>query len=223
VKLVPLEASDWRLYRPLGISCAATLTTGQDAPTVWHGGRNAERPTSRMQRNQLRKMVGYLEGLVEDGHTIVTWNGVGFDFDVLAEESGLVETCKRLARSHVDMMFHMLCQLGYCISLSAAAKGMGLAGKAEGMTGLDAPRLWAEAQRYKVLQYVAHDTQTTLALAERCEVEHVLRWVARSGRQRQMALPKGWLTVSSAQRLPEPITFWMTAPLPRQKFTAWLQ
>jgi len=223
VKVVPLDASDWRLCRPLGISCAATLTTGQDAPKVWHGGRNSERPTSRMQRGELSKLVGYLERLVEEGHTIVTWNGVGFDFDVLAEESGLVETCKRLARSHVDMMFHILCQLGYCISLGAVAKGMGLAGKAGGMTGADAPRLWAEGKRQQVLRYVTQDAQTTLALAEMCESERVLRWVARSGRQRQMALPKGWLPVILAQRLPEPITFWMTAPLSRQKFTAWLR
>lgn len=29
---------DWRSCRPLGISCAATLTTNDDQPTLWHGG-----------------------------------------------------------------------------------------------------------------------------------------------------------------------------------------
>jgi hypothetical protein len=223
VKLVPADASDWRLYRPLGISCAATLATGQEGSEVWHGGRNHQRPTNRMNRDELCKLVVYLERLVKNGYTIVTWNGAGFDFDVLAEESGLAKTCKRLARSHVDMMFHVFCQLGYGISLGAVAKGMGLVGKTGGLTGNDAPRLWAERKRNQVFRYVAQDAQTTLALAERCESERWLRWVTRSGRKRQMALPKGWLSVGSAQKLPEPITFWMTAPWSRQKFTAWLQ
>ena len=29
----------------------------------------------------------YLATQVENGYTIVTWNGLGFDFDILAEES----------------------------------------------------------------------------------------------------------------------------------------
>jgi hypothetical protein len=45
-------------------------------------------------------------------YTIVTWNGTGFDFDILAEESGMLAECKGLAVNHVDMMFHVLCRLG---------------------------------------------------------------------------------------------------------------
>lgn len=223
VKLVPLDSPDWRLHRPLRISCAATLATGQDAAHVWHGGRNYDRPKNRMDCNELCELVRYLEGMVGNGYTIVTWNGLGFDFEVLAEESGRVEVCKRLARGHVDMMFHAFCRLGHGISLSAAAEGMGLNGKTGGMTGLDAPVLWAERRRSQVLRYVARDAQLTLALAERSESEHRLRWITRNGRMRQMVLPKGWLSVGQALKLPEPITFWMTAPWSRQKFTAWLQ
>lgn len=223
VKLVPAGASDWRPYRPLGISCAATIAAEQECPKLWCGGRNRERPAKRMKRDEVRKLVRYLQEAVRNGHTIVTWNGVGFDFDILAEESGLVETCKQLARNHVDMMFHVLCQLGYGVSLSAAAMGMGLAGKVRGMTGIQAPSLWAEGKRNQVFQYVAQDARTTLAVAEKCETERLLCWETRSGRKRRITLPKGWLLVSSAQKLPEPITFWMTSPWSRQKFTAWLE
>lgn len=52
--------------------------------------------------------------------------GVGFDLDILAEESGLLEHCRDLAVSHVDMMFHILCRLGYGVGLDAAARGMEL-------------------------------------------------------------------------------------------------
>jgi hypothetical protein len=223
VKLAPADASDWRPYRPLGISCAATLAKGQDEPQIWHGGRNYKRPTYRMNRDAVCKLVGYLGRQVVDGYTIVTWNGAGFDFDILAEESGMVDTCKRLARDHVDMMFHVLCQLGFGISLGAVAKGMGLPGKAEEMSGAVAPQFWAEGKRAQVLEYVAQDVRTTLALAEMCESERLLCWVTRSGRKRQMALPRGWFPVRAAQKLPQPITFWMTAQWPREKFAGWLQ
>ena len=51
---------------------------------------------------------------------------MGFDLDVVAEESGMFQECRRMARNHVDMMFHLLCLLGYGVSLDSAAKGMGL-------------------------------------------------------------------------------------------------
>lgn len=77
-----------------------------------------------------------MEKQVECGYTIVTWNGLSFDFDVLAEESGMIEKCRTLAINHVDMMFHALCRLGHGISLDSAAKGMDLLGKNEDMTGI---------------------------------------------------------------------------------------
>ena len=113
-------------------------------------------------------------------------------------------------------MFHVLCQLGFGISLSAVAKGMGLPGKAEEMSGAVVPRFWAEGKRAQVLEYVAQDVRTTLALAEMYESERQLCWVTRSGRKRQMALRRGWFPVAAAQKLPQPITFWMTAQWPRE-------
>ena len=58
-------------------------------------------------------------------------------------------------------MFHVLCRLGHGVSLNAAAHGMGLEGKPEGMNGRLAPALWAEGKREEVLRYVAHDARTT--------------------------------------------------------------
>ena len=57
---------------------------------------------------------------------------LGFDFDILAEESGMLDDCRRLARDHVDMMFHVVCQLGFGVSLDSAARGMAFIGKARG-------------------------------------------------------------------------------------------
>ena len=176
-----------------------------------------------MSRAETADLVQYLETQVAQGYTIVTWNGLGFDFDILAEESGMLQNCRKMATGHVDMMFHVLCRLGYAVGLDATARGMGLPGKPEGMNGAKAPALWAEGRREEVLRYVAQDATTTLEVATTCEANGAMRWIARSGKLRSMRLPKGWLTVEEAERLPEPDTSWMDEPWPRTKFTGWME
>ena len=121
------------------------------------------------------------------------------------------------------MMFHVLCKLGYGVGLDAAARGMGIAGKLEGIKGADAPVLWAEGRREEVLRYVGQDAKTTLALATSCESCGEFRWVARSGRLRTVPLSQGWLTVEAAERLPLPDTSWMDEPWPRERFMGWMR
>jgi len=65
---------------------------------------------------------------------------------------------------------------GISISLDSAAKGMDLVGKSENVTGVSAPQLWAEGRRKEVLEYVAHDVEITLDLAEICETRGLLCW-----------------------------------------------
>jgi hypothetical protein len=219
--LSPEDGSDWRSCRPLGISCAATLLGDTQKLLLWHSGDRAN-PNDRMSQEEAATLVRYLEDQVAKGYTLRTWNGLGFDFDILAEESHMLAECRCLALVHVDMMFHAFCQLGHGIGLDAAARGMGLAGKTKGMKGADAPVLWAEGKREEVLRYVAQDVRTTLELATACEALGELRWVARSGKRRSMELPQGWLTVSEAGKLPLPDTSWMDEPWPREKFTGWM-
>jgi len=215
------DGESWRPHRPLGISCAATLPGDTGVPNVWHGKADDGSPADRMSRQDAAGLVDHLLAMLGEGYTILTWNGLGFDFDVLAEESGRADDCKRLALGHVDMMFHVFCQLGFPVGLDAAAKAMHLPGKPEGMTGLLAPAMWAEGKRQEVLEYVAQDVRTTLDLATLCEREKRLRWITRRGKVSSMALPNGWLAASSALKLPEPDTSWMTRPLTRRQFTSW--
>ncbi len=214
-KVLPEDESDLKSHRPLGISCAATLVAGDNEPRPWHGG-------DQMSQDEAADLVHYLAAQVGQGYTLLTWNGVGFDFDILAEESGMLAECRVLATEHVDMMFHVLCQLGHSVGMDAAARGMGLAGKSKGMNGAIAPVLWAEGRREEVLQYVGQDARTTLALATACEAGGAMRWIARSGKLRSMALPQGWFTVEAARRLPEPDTSWMSEPWSRAEFTGWM-
>jgi hypothetical protein len=82
--------------------------------------------------------------------------------------------------------------------------------------------LWAEGKREEVLEYVTQDVRIALGLATACETDGVMRWIARSGKRRSMALPGEWLTVEAAARLPLPNTSWMDDPWPRTKFTGWM-
>ena len=217
------DGEDWRQYRPLGISCAATLADDAEQAKLWCGGDDDGQPADRMSREETAALVDYLVEAAGQGYTILTWNGLAFDFEVLAEESGMAEPCKTLAREHVDMMFHVFCQLGYPVGLDAVAKGMDLPGKPEGMSGLLAPQMWADGKRQEVLDYVAQDVRTTLDVATACRRDHRLCWITRRGKRSRMPLPGDWLTVTEAMKLPQADTSWMDNPIPRRKFTAWLR
>ncbi len=221
VKPIPSSTADWKAFRPLGISCAATVTDG-DQLTVWHGEGPDGDVGDQMTPSELAGLVHYLQDATESGFTLLSWNGLGFDFDILAEESGLGELCKSLAWDHVDMMFHIFCLKGFALGLDRAAKGMGLSGKPFGMTGDLAPKYWAQGRRGEVLEYVAQDARTTIALAGVVEREGGLSWTSSRGRPQYQPLKDGWLTVRKAADLPLPDTSWMRNPWSRSKFLGWL-
>lgn len=214
---------DWNKYRPLGISCAATICTGDASPTLWFDGQygSGEHYGPQMTKDDCRGLVWYLEGQMGCGYIPLTWNGLGFDFKILAEESGMFKECKELALSHVDMMFHFFCLKGFAIGLDPACKGMGLPGKPEGMHGALAPELWAKGEHQKCLDYVAGDVEQLLELARLVEERHGLRWITRRGTLASVAIDR-WLTVREALELPEPDVSWMDDPWSRLKFLAWL-
>lgn len=222
-KEIPGEDFNWRPHRPLGISCAATLAADDTQPTSWHGITQNGSPAPRMSRDEAQELVRYLAHKAAQGYRILTWNGLGFDFDILAEESSAIAACRECALGHVDMMFHAFCSLGYPIALEKAAHGMGLAGKPPGMSGVKAPGLWAQGFFKDVLDYVAQDVRTTLQIAEASEKRGRLEWITRKGTKSSMPLPNGWITVKEAMRLTPPDTSWMSAPIPRRDFTAWLE
>ena len=223
-KVIPGRVHDLKAHRPLGIACAAALPLGHEHPRVWHGqSPNEDRPARQMEPDEVANLVKDLEEFVGNGFTILTWNGASFDFDILAEESGLKEACVRLAESHVDMMFHAFCKLGFRIGLDAAARAMGLTGKSSDVSAEIAPQLWADGKTAEVIEYVTRDVTNTLQLAAACEKRRSLSWITQKGKTRDMPLTTGWLTVNEALRLPEPDTSWMDAPVRRSEFIGWFR
>lgn len=207
--------------RPLGISCAAAWAADSGESFTWHGVDAAGKPAPQLSRDEAAALVADLTRHVADGYTLVTWNGLGFDLDVLAEESGQREACVALALDHVDMMFQVVCSQGHFLSLQKAAEGMDLPGKLSGVSGAEVPRLWADGEHERVLAYNVQDVAVTAQLAVAGDAAGGLTWLTRKGTRARMALAAGWLPVRQALALPEPDTSWMSDPPRRETMLAW--
>ncbi len=220
-KDIPGVDFNWKAHRPLGITCIASQSTECDEPRVWLSHTDSGTPAPQMAQADVAAFVRFLSSATTDGFVPLSWNGLAFDFDVVAEESGLVEECRTLARNHVDMMFHVVCAKGFPVALNNAASGLGVEGKLAGVEGIDAPSLWASGQYGVVTDYVAQDVRTTLAVALKSESQRSFAWTTRRGTISSMPLPRGWLTVELAARLPLPDTSWMSDPPSRRDFMSW--
>jgi len=119
------DVSDLHPRNELGISCAATLTSGGELKLRY--GRDADGSYARrMEEWEAWEMATWLHEQQAAGVPIVTWNGLGFDLHVLATESGDFETCAQLAEGHVDLMFAFHAVKGFPLSLKKAAHACGV-------------------------------------------------------------------------------------------------
>lgn len=214
--------SNWRDYAPLGISCAVAQPTDQEDPIIWADHDNQGGYADQISTYTARRMVAELQELSQR-YTIVTWNGIGFDWPVIAQEASEYLACRKLALEHVDMMFHLFCVRGFPVSLAAALSGMGLPSKTPGIDGSMATQVWAEGDRQQVVDYCAQDARITASLAEASQRASTLNWTSRRGRILNLFLPNGWLSAQQAMALPYPDTSWMDDPIDRSVFTSWLQ
>lgn len=212
---------------PLHIACVAVADDGPSGfGRVFCEEPMADGLRASMTKDSLKKVVDVLEGLDRDGYLIVTWNGLGFDWPVLAAGSQEWERCAALARRHVDPAFTMLCTLGYMISLQAASDGMGLPGKMEGIHGADVPKLWWTRQGMEdVLRYVVQDVTATIELYKAITKTGALAWRSKKGRAHAVQLIKEgrFQLVTEAAQLPLPDTSWMSEPRYRKDYTWWLE
>lgn len=214
------EGARWQDHRPLGITVAALA--GHKGNAAYYGQADDGTYALRMTQNEASGLVDTLIRARQAGRIIVTWNGLGFDWQVLAEESGRWEQCRELAWSSIDMMYHVFCVKGFPLGLKAAAEGMEVGTKTKGIDGAEAPAMWARGERRQVVEYCVQDAVLTYDLAIACQDQRMLNWTARSGRRNQLSLVDGWLTVGQARELPLPDTSWMTDPMRRSDFDGWL-
>ncbi len=221
-KILPENFGDLHDHRPLGISCAAIWCEDKEKAEVFYSKDSNGDAAEKMSVDDLSRFVDVLIEKTKQGYTIVTHNGLGFDFDILAEESGRDDDCRKLALNHIDMMFHFFCGKGFGIGLNAAAKSIGISKPAD-IDGSVAPQLWKNGKHQQVLDYVAQDCRLTLDVALASEKNKKITWITQKGSTAYFSLPSGWLTVNDAMQLPLPDTSWMDNAWERTKFTNWLQ
>lgn len=144
---------DWKDRASMGISCASTITTNDRTPKLWFEGMDdstySVHPDKAlphaMSTYTAVDLASYLLDMHACGWTVVTWNGAGFDFEVLAhavQQKRWAKEVAHLALQHVDPWYQMRAEFGYGIKLDVAARALGVGGKTEGMTGALAPILW---------------------------------------------------------------------------------
>ena len=111
------EDGDWELIAPVGISCAAVAFSDLEQPAFWMC-------IPQITRAGCQQIVADLQKIVSRVYMLVTWNGCGFDFAVLAQESGMYKECAALALQHVYLMlivtFTKSCFLGICREVKKA-------------------------------------------------------------------------------------------------------
>ena len=206
------EDRDWFTVEPsMGITCAALAISDTDE-VWWEAGARDKlfqyRYLPSMTQDIAKDMARHLEQVTRHGHLLVTWNGAGFDFPVLARECNdpaYTRMLAEIALNHCDLGFAMMCSHGYMVGLDTAAKALGLPGKTEGMSGGLAPILWnpverelsdkerlaihklgvepgSDEARQLCITYVRQDAATTRQVYEALLKERTLVWRTRTGR-----------------------------------------
>jgi hypothetical protein len=212
-------ALDLDRYVP-AITVAATLTSDGDL-NLWYDRDGSGAATGALlSRAGAQALVRYLQDRAARGYLPVTWNGSGFDFRVLARASGMAAECAALAWEHIDMMFWLHCQKGFSVALDRAARAVGTT-KLGGLSGADAPRLWAAGEYDRVLEYVAQDVRMLGAVYEAAIQARALRWINTRGYESRA---DGELCpVRKAYHMPMPDTSWMRRPpWSRERFVGWM-
>ena len=202
------DGQTWRDVMPIGITClgvADDRNRGAPKCSMAEDGSILD----RMTRADLQECVKKLAVINDDPRwLLVTWNGMAFDWPILAEESGMREECARLALESADLMFQVVCLRGHRLGLWAAARGMGVQGKSEGMDGLVGQEMWRNndpGARDKVLEYVRQDAKINADVARKMRDEGHLTFMTRKGFPMRTRLPKGRvLTARECLDLPEP-------------------
>jgi uncharacterized protein with GYD domain len=215
----PMESE----YAGQHISCAAVYTKNG---VQYFSGKPYMKPF------EVGMMIGELVKLTHKGYSILTWNGLSFDFKVLAAQSQLFDVVKMLAFQHYDPMFQVLCVKGFPIGLDKACVGADIQGKKHvvslkngevltEMGGKRAPELWAVGEYEAVLEYLHDDVSQLWELAKRIENQGMIRWTSNSGRFNSFAVPK-LLTVKECLAIPLPDTSWMTSHISRESMYEWM-
>jgi hypothetical protein len=224
IKLPDEEGFDENVFNDIHISCAAVAYSNKVLIDTWHD-------YPYISKIDCGVLVTDLLSIMDKGYTIVTWNGTGFDFKLLAYQSGLFKECQYIAENHIDMMLYVTFTKGWYLGLDKALEGAGFDGKLkkvtlsngdiiENMKGEQAPELWRNKEFDAVLDYLFIDVKEPLYLIDDIMESKKIEWTSNSGKRQRVFIDE-LLLVKDCFNIPEPDTSWMTNPPTRLQFIDW--
>lgn len=184
-----------------------------------------------MTQSHAAAMVKDLYDYYQMGYRLVTFNGLGFDWQVLAEESGEWRKCAALANVHWDIMFQWFCHKGWRIGQNNACQANDVFGKmtavtlndgtvVEGWTGAMAPEYWRRGEAKAVIAYLKEDVRSLLDLALTINEAGQIRYKSGTGRVYDI-----WdepRIVERCMALKQPYVRWIKEPTPRMDYYGWV-
>eukprot|EP01127_Copromyxa_protea_P007295 TRINITY_DN17208_c0_g1_i1.p1 TRINITY_DN17208_c0_g1~~TRINITY_DN17208_c0_g1_i1.p1 ORF type:complete len:288 (-),score=63.80 TRINITY_DN17208_c0_g1_i1:72-935(-) len=211
---------DYQTFSSPGIACVATLSSDGEKK-LFYSGAGTGIVNEKLSTEDCKEVIQHLKDSVKAGYSIVTWNGTGFDFPILAQEVPSLESdIQELALHHIDIMFLLFCMKGFPLSMEAAAKGMGISGAKTIMKSEDVPKMWNSGKKQEVIDYVSEDVKVTIELAEKIARRKEITWQSKSGHPVTLPIPEVRL-VKDCQELPLPDVSWMKVSIPREAYIGW--
>ena len=207
-------------YGPFKISCAAAITDRGELKH-WYA-KDANGVVQRaLDASGARSLLVHLRDAQKAGAMVCAWNGLSFDLRWLGHAADDMKLAREIALELYDPMFQFFVLRGFPVGLASVAAGLGIAEK-KLMHGADAPKQWAQGNHQAVLDYVAGDCRLTDSVIARILSSGEIRWRTKKGSVSSERMRK-LLKVRELLDAPLPDTSWMSEPMPREKFTRWLQ
>jgi hypothetical protein len=207
-------------YGPFKISCAAAITERGEL-THWYAKDSAGVVQRALDAHGARAVLLHLREAQRAGAMVCAWNGLSFDLRWLGHAADDRKLAREIALDLFDPMFQFFVLRGFPVGLASVAAGLGIEEK-KLMHGADAPKEWARGNHQAVLDYVAGDCRLTDSVIARIIDKGEIRWRTKKGSVSSEPMPK-LLAVRELLNAPLPDTSWMSEPMPRVKFTRWLE
>lgn len=206
-------------HGPFQIACVAAYSD-RGALQHWYARDAAGVPQRALDAQGARAVLLHLREAQRSGTWVCAWNGLSFDLRWLGHASNDLPLAREIALELYDPMFQFFVQRGFPVGLASVADGLGIAEK-KLMHGADAPKQWAQGNHQAVLDYVAGDCRITEQVIAGILARGGIPWRTKKGTVSFEPMPV-LRRVRELLDAPLPDNSWMSEPLPRTKFTAWL-
>jgi len=198
---------------------ATAIHSGEER--LWYSEDENGQPLLNLTQQRAHELLEYLAQMQEQGFMLCAWNGLGFDLKWIGHQANDMKLAAQVALKSYDPMFQFFNQKGFPVGLASVASGMGI-GQEKLMDGADAPKEWCAGNYERVMKYVVGDCQITNLIVLAIQESQEVRWVTRDGSIRSEPMER-LKSVEEVISDPSPDQSWMDKPLPKSKFSAWLQ